>query len=83
MQQKIKYKFLILAAAFSLLAATPPRPVAHASGCPDLRIVFARGSGEERWTNINYLDFKSKIQEKLATTSLDRKSTRLNSSHAR
>ncbi|MDO5474767.1 MAG: cutinase family protein [Candidatus Saccharibacteria bacterium] len=70
MQQKIKYKFLILAVAFSLLAATPPRPVAHASGCPDLRIVFARGSGEERWTNINYLDFKSKIQEKLATTSL-------------
>lgn len=38
--------------------------------CPDVRIVFARGSGGERWNTDDYLDFKQTIESKLATTSL-------------
>ena len=42
-----------------------------AESCPELRIVFARGSGEERWEDKNYLEYKSTIEEKLATTNLN------------
>lgn len=44
---------------------------AKAEGCPDLKVVFARGSGGERWMDKNYLEYKSTIEEKLATTSLN------------
>ena len=37
----------------------------EAESCPDLKIVFARGSGEERWKDQNYLEFKARIEEKL------------------
>ena len=69
MQQKIKYKFLIAAALFGVMASHPPH-LAQADSCPDVKFVFVRGSGEERWTNPNYLEFKSKIEEKIKTTSL-------------
>lgn len=44
---------------------------AEAVSCPDLRIVFARGSGGERWKTEDYLTFKSAIEQKLATVDLD------------
>ena len=33
-----------------------PIRLANAESCPDLRIIFARGSGGERWTDQNYLE---------------------------
>ena len=41
-----------------------------AVGCPDVKVIFARGSGEERWTDQNYLNFKSELMAKLNLTSL-------------
>ncbi len=44
--------------------------LATATSCPDVVGVFVRGSGEERWTGINYIAFRDSLSEKLATTSL-------------
>lgn len=41
-----------------------------AVSCPDVKIIFARGSGEERWTDQNYLNFKSELADKLRLTAL-------------
>lgn len=41
-----------------------------ASGCPDLKIIFARGSGGERYTSGHYLAFKESLGEKLQGTGL-------------
>ena len=48
-----------------------PIPVARAVSCPDLKIIFARGSGGERWTDQNYLTFRSEIEEKLKLINLN------------
>lgn len=53
----------------SLLVA-PIEPVV-AADCPDVSIVFARGSGGERWTDQNYLAFKKALNEKLAGSGID------------
>ncbi len=42
----------------------------HAESCPDLKVIFARGSGGGRWTNEDYLEFKKAIEPKLQTTTL-------------
>ena len=48
----------------------PKVPMVEAASCPNLRVVFARGSGGERWKDANYLAYKSAIESKLATTGL-------------
>ena len=45
-------------------------PTVSAVSCPDVKIIFARGSGEERWTDQNYLTFKSELETKLKLTDL-------------
>ncbi|MBR3256354.1 cutinase family protein [Candidatus Saccharibacteria bacterium] len=60
---KIKLRFIILAIAF--LAIIPPWQQTQATSCPDLRIVFARGSGGELNNDANYLEFKSALENKL------------------
>lgn len=42
-----------------------PFPTANAVDCPDLKVIFARGSGEERWVDQNYLTFKKELEQKL------------------
>ena len=64
-----KIKYLIICLAVVLGGATPPK-IAKAESCPDLRVVFARGSGGERWTTKDYLEFQNTIEQKLMTTSL-------------
>ena len=65
----IKVRYLV--AALALLSATLiPQRLVQAETCPDVRIVFARGSGGERWADKNYLEYKSTIESKLATTPL-------------
>ena len=68
-RQKIKIRYVLAAVLFGALAMPMARSV-QAEGCPDLRAVFARGSGGERWTDRNYSAFKEALQAKLATTSL-------------
>lgn len=72
-QQHKKIRFRELAVAPILLSATcvPMIGEVNAESCPSLRIIFARGSGGERWSDPNYLDFKSTIEEKLKTVVLD------------
>lgn len=46
-------------------------PVAtNASNCPDLKVIFARGSGAERYNNNDYQVFKSTLESKLKTSNL-------------
>lgn len=69
--RKKNIKIRYLAAAIALGLACVPRLAVQAEGCPDLRVVFARGSGGERWSDQNYLEFKSTIESKLAGTGLN------------
>lgn len=41
------------------------------SGCPDVKVIFARGSGGERFTSGHYLAFKNALETKLKTTNLN------------
>jgi len=43
---------------------------ANAESCPDVKIIFARGSGGERWVDPNYLTFKNELESKLELTEL-------------
>jgi hypothetical protein len=63
-------KFGLWVAAISIINLIPI-PVARAVSCPDLKIIFARGSGGERWMDQNYLTFKSGIEEKLKLINLN------------
>lgn len=65
---KIRIRYLI--AALALVGSVLPRLSVQAEGCPDVRVVFARGSGGERWADQNYLEYKGTIESKIATTSL-------------
>ncbi len=67
-KKRIKISYLWLSMVLGL--ALVPRSQVQAEGCPDLSVIFARGSGGERWTNDDYLEFKATIQSKLATTKL-------------
>ena len=63
--KKPKPKILYIIAAAALLAVSFPLQRVKAVSCPDLRIVFARGSGGERGTDANYLEYKSTIENKI------------------
>lgn len=67
----IKMKFLVLSAA--LLGGTlwSPSTTVTAESCPDLKIIFARGSGAEWKTSADYIDFRDRIDEKIASTGLN------------
>lgn len=60
---------IIMLMAIFMLPGTSPK--ASAAGCPDLKVIFARGSGGTRWEDPNYLTFKSAMMDKLALTHID------------
>lgn len=64
---KVRYLAAIL---MLVVAALMPRAIVQAVECPDVRVIFARGSGGEQYTDANYLEFKSTLESKLRTTSL-------------
>lgn len=70
-KSRIKVRFLMLAGLLiaSGLGATAVETV-EAESCPDLKIIFARGSGGERWNDKNYLEFKARIEEKLPNSGI-------------
>lgn len=41
-----------------------------AADCADVKIIFARGSGQDQWTGQDYLTFKNELSEKLKLTTL-------------
>ena len=65
----LKIRYLALAALMLPLGIV--REAVQAEGCPDLRIVFARGSGGEHNTDANYLEYRRTIEEKLKTTAIN------------
>ena len=67
---QIKIRYLVVALAL-ILSASGIKIEARAESCPDLRIVFARGSGGERWNTNDYFNYKNTIEEKLRTTDLN------------
>lgn len=70
-KSRIKVRFLMLAGLLiaSGLGVTAVETV-EAESCPDLKIIFARGSGGERWNDKNYLEFKARIEEKLPNSGI-------------
>lgn len=55
---------------FTLLSAINLPTPASAVGCPDVKIIFARGSGAPVNNNADYQTFKSALEAKLKTSSL-------------
>ncbi len=68
-KQKIKVRYLVFMLGFMGLANFSHKTV-QAMTCPDLNVIFARGSGSEQNTDMNYLEFKKTIETKLKMTSL-------------
>lgn len=68
-KQFIKIRYLTLA-AITIISTVRITIIAEATACPDVRIVFARGSGGELGADQNYLAYKQAIETKLATTDL-------------
>ena len=70
-KSRIRVRFLILAGLMVISGSgTLVVETVSAESCPDLKIIFARGSGGERWNDQNYLEFKARIEEKLPTAGL-------------
>ena len=57
---------LTLTSLFCILGS----PGVNATSCPDLRIIYARGSGATRFDNADYQAFKSSLESKLKDTNL-------------
>lgn len=71
-QGKVRVRFIVATAAILTAAVQVPIiQTADAASCPDLKIVFARGSGGERWADQNYLSFRDSLDAKLKSTHLD------------
>ena len=71
-KNKVKNRFVMVLLIFGLFLAPLgglDRNV-QAINCPDVRVVFARGSGGAHNTDKNFVNFRDTIQTKLATTNL-------------
>ena len=65
--------FIYIALLATLLGQPLLKPTSsqtNAISCPDLKVIFARGSGGERYNNNDFLTFKSAMESKLNTSSL-------------
>ncbi|MBP5647845.1 cutinase family protein [Candidatus Saccharibacteria bacterium] len=70
-----KYKIpvrivLLLLSTFLSLGYWPTTNITYATSCPNLKIIFARGSGGKRYTNEDYIVFKNTLENKLKTSHL-------------
>lgn len=71
MYQKIKIKYLCMLCLFVIGTMPFMKSTAtNAQSCPDLKLIFIRGSGEELNSNRSYQAFKSTLEPKIKTTSL-------------
>ncbi|MBR3131997.1 cutinase family protein [Candidatus Saccharibacteria bacterium] len=70
-QKKVRWRFVTMAVMMAAMQMVLPNfDSADASSCPDVKVIFARGSGGERYTSGHYLAFKAAMEEKLATSEL-------------
>ncbi|MBR3230550.1 cutinase family protein [Candidatus Saccharibacteria bacterium] len=69
-KRNIKIRYLILSFLL-ILSANHLSVRVSAKGCPDVKVIFARGSGGELNVDQNYLAFKDTLEKKLKTTDLD------------
>lgn len=60
----------IVVAALAILIINSVPTVVNAASCPDVKIIFARGSGGKRWEDQNYQTFKNELTQKLKLTDL-------------
>ncbi|MBR5647445.1 cutinase family protein [Candidatus Saccharibacteria bacterium] len=67
--KKIRVDYLAVALIIGAVSVVP-RLKAQAESCPDVRIIFARGSGSPMEGDGNYDSFKNTIEAKLKTTAL-------------
>lgn len=67
---KIKYLLMVAVMAIGIIKI-PVAETKAIESCPELKIIFMRGSGGTRWTDPNYLDFKASLEEKLALVDLE------------
>ena len=68
-RHKIKVRYLVVILGLVVAGASMQR-VVQAAKCPEVRVVFVRGSGGDRWEDQNYLAYKEAIEPKLATTNI-------------
>ena len=66
---KVKVRYLVVAVMMALCSVGTLQ-VTNATGCPELRVVFARGSGGELNGDQNFIAFRDAIVSKLNTTSI-------------
>lgn len=63
--------YIIMSLSFIIQPFLRPHiPSTHAASCPDLKVIFARGSGGERYNNNEYRSFKESMDQKLKTSTL-------------
>ena len=67
-----QHVFIYISIMILSMAIVPifPPVATNASNCPDLKVIFARGSGAERYNNNDYQVFKSTLESKLKTSNL-------------
>lgn len=69
---KVKIKLVTAAVVITIASALPANNTnVRAVSCPDLKVIFARGSGAETETNDNYIEFRDKLTEKLVALNLN------------
>lgn len=61
---------VIITILVTVFASLPLQHPSNAVGCPDIRILYARGSGAPRYNNNDYQTFKSTLEDKLKNTTL-------------
>ena len=65
-------KYLGIAVVLAIgIMKVPTIKNVSAESCPDLQIVFVRGSGGIRWIDDNYQTFKTAVEEKLRLSPLN------------
>ena len=67
--QKVKIRYLIVALLVGGVAVWPRLNVS-AESCPDVKVIFTRGSGGERNKSGDFLEFKATIESKLKTVDI-------------
>lgn len=64
--------FLVVVATVAFMGRVWQMPDdSYASGCPDVKVIFARGSGGKRYETKDYIAFREVMEEKLQTSGLD------------
>ena len=67
----IRIGAIIIVTLITSICTIPHFNDVGATSCPDLKVIFARGSGGKRYESGHYLAFKSSMEQKLKTTNLN------------